>query len=176
MKRIVAWTLALLLAVPGALAAALPPMVGMEANDFEIDLIDGEPFKLSDQRGKVVLINIWATWCGPCVAEMPEIDQLAEDYADDLVVIGINCGEPEETVVDFVEENGYGYLFAADTDYRVSSQLNYTNSIPYTIVVDPEGVISALHRGGGYGMYEVLEEYVLDAMGDSSASGVEILA
>ena len=102
----------------------------MEANDFEIDLIDGEPFKLSDQRGKVVLINIWATWCGPCVAEMPEIDQLAEDYADDLVVIGINCGEPEETVVDFVEENGYGYLFAADTDYRVSSQLNYTNSIP----------------------------------------------
>ena len=92
---------------------------------------------------------------------------------DDLVVIGINCGETEQTVADFVEENGYGYLFAADPDYEICSQLNFTNAIPYTIVVDREGVVSALHRGGGYGVYEVLEGYVLDAMGDE---GVQILA
>lgn len=173
MKKIGILVLALLFALPSAFAISLPPMIGMEANDFEIELIDGEAFKLSEQRGKVVLINIWATWCGPCVAEMPEIDQLAEDYEGDLVVIGINCGEAEQTVIDFVEENGYGYLFAADPDYEICSQLNYTNAIPYTIVVDREGVVSALHRGGGYGMYEVLEGYVLDAMGDE---GVQILA
>lgn len=173
MKKIGILVLALLFALPSAFAISLPPMIGMEASDFEIELIDGETFKLSEQRGKVVLINIWATWCGPCVAEMPEIDQLAEDYEDDLVVIGINCGETEQTVADFVEENGYDYLFAADPDYEICSQLNFTNAIPYTIVVDREGVVSALHRGGGYGVYEVLEGYVLDAMGDE---GVQILA
>ena len=108
--------LAVLLCLPMTALAEALPIEGGEAPDFELMLIDGETFRLSEQRGKVVLINIWATWCGPCVAEMPEIDQLASDYADELVVIGVNCGETEETVAEFVETNGFTYLFAADPD------------------------------------------------------------
>jgi thiol-disulfide isomerase/thioredoxin len=137
-------------------------MVGAEAPDFELTMLDGEIFRLSEQRGKVVLINIWATWCPPCVAEMPDIDRLAADYADELVVIGVNCGEPEQTIADFIAANGYTYNFAADRSYLVSGMLYPTMSIPYTIVVNADGVITQLHTGGGMGMYDVLKGYVED--------------
>ena len=167
-----------LLCIPSMALAVSIPMVGEEAPDFEVTLLDGEIFRLSEQRGKVVLINIWATWCGPCVAEMPDIDQLAKDYAEDLVVIGVNCGEAEQTIADYVAEKGYSYLFAADTDYYISGMLYPTNAIPYTIVVDAEGMITQLHRGGGAGMYEVLEGYVLEAMNavKTNEQGVQLLA
>jgi len=177
MKKVLAMLLVLLLLPSAALATALP-MVGEEAPDFELTLLSGETFRLSEQRGKVVLINIWATWCGPCTMEMPDIDQLAKDYAEELVVIGVNCGESEETVARFVEENGYSYLFAADPDYYISGMLYPTTAIPYTIVVDAEGVITQLHRGGGLGMYEVLEGYVQDALNavKTTESGIQIFA
>lgn len=177
MKKLLAVLLVLMCMPVTAMAIVLPVMEGVEAPDFEVELINGEMFKLSDQRGKVVLINIWATWCGPCVSEMPDIDRLAKDYADDLVVIGVNCGEPEQTIIDFVEKNGYSYLFAADTDYMISGMLYPTNSIPYTIVVDPNGVVSTLHHGGGAGMYDVLKGYVDEAMRSVKiVGGYEILA
>lgn len=138
--------------------------MGGEAPDFEVSLTNGESFRLSDCRGKVVLINIWATWCGPCVAEMPDLQQLAQDYAGKAIIVGVNCGEPEETVREFVEQNGYTYPIALDPDYLVSGMLYPTMSIPYTIVVDANGVITQLHLGGGDGMYSVYEQYVLDAM------------
>lgn len=167
----------ILLCLPTTCAANLPAALGMEAPDFELELITGEIFRLSDQRGKVVMINIWATWCPPCVAEMPDINRLAQDYADDLVVIGVNCGEDEDTIRQFVAENGYDYLFAADPDYTVSGRLYPTSAIPYTVIVDAQGIVVQMHRGGGEGMYEVLEDYVKKAMKSAkSINGIEILA
>jgi len=179
MKKLLILLLALL-CIPTMAFAVSPsiPMVGAEAPDFEITLLNGETFRLSEQRGKVVLINIWATWCGPCVSEMPDINQLAMDYADNLVVIGVNCGESEQTIADFVAQNGYSYLFAADTDYYISSVLYPTTGIPYTIVVDANGIITQLHLGGGAGMYEVLEGYVAEALNTikTTEQGVQIFA
>ena len=177
MKKWIALLLALLCLCPTALAKEIiVPVVGGEAPDFEIQTIDGETFTLSKQRGKAVLINIWATWCGPCVSEMPDLDRLAQDYADQLVVIGVNCGETEKEIIDFVDQNGYGFLFAADPEYEVSGLLYPTDMIPYTIVVDPYGVISVLHHGGGMNMYEVYEGYVQQALEAKSPTGVELLA
>lgn len=174
MKKILAIVLMLVCLSASASAASLI-MPGVEAPDFEAQMISGETFKLSEQRGKVVLLNIWATWCGPCVAEMPDIDRLAKDYADDLVVIGVNSGEPLEAVKAFIEKNGYTYPIALDTDYRISGELYPTMAIPYTVVINPLGVITQVHRGGGQGMYEVFEGYVQDAL-ESVAPAVEILA
>lgn len=178
MKKILAMILVLLLALPAAASAISLPMVGAEAPDFELTMLDGEIFRLSEQRGKVVLINIWATWCPPCVAEMPDIDRLASDYADELVVIGVNCGESEQTIADFVAANGYSYHFAADPSYMVSGMLYPTMSIPYTIVVNADGVITQLHTGGGMGMYDVLKGYVEDALSSVKVTdqGVQIFA
>ena len=100
-KKWVALLIAMLCLAQTALASEIVvPVVGGEAPDFEIQTIDGETFTLSKQRGRVVLINIWATWCGPCVSEMPDLNRLAQDYEDQLVVIGINCGETEQEVID----------------------------------------------------------------------------
>ena len=177
MKKWIALLIALVCLSQTALASEIVvPVVGGEAPDFEIQTIDGETFTLSKQHGKVVLINIWATWCGPCVGEMPDLDRLAQDYEDQLVVIGVNCGESEQKVIDFVEQNGYSYLFAADPEVRVSGLLYPTDTIPYTIVVDPYGVITVLHHGGGMNMYEVFEGYVKQALEAESLTGVELLA
>lgn len=176
MKKLLAMLL-VLLCLPVAMASE-PLYVGAEAPDFEIELMNGEHFRLSEQRGKVVLINIWASWCSPCVAEMPDIDQLARDYAGELTVIGVNCGEDAQTVADFVAENGYSYSFAADPDYYITGELYPSYSIPYSIVINADGVITMLHTGGGADMYEVLEGYVLDAMHPikKTDQGVELLA
>lgn len=177
MKKILS-VLLLLLFLPTMASAASVPAIGAEAPDFEIELINGEMFRLSEQRGKVVLINIWASWCNPCVAEMPDIDRLSKVYADQLVVIGVNCGEDRQMVESFVAANGYSYLFAADPEYYISGMLYPSNGIPYTIVVDTNGVITQLHTGGGYGMYEVLEGYVLQALRPikTTDKGIQLLA
>lgn len=177
MKKFLA-ILFLMFCVPAMALASGLPAVGVEAPDFEVELLNGERFRLSEQRGKVVLINIWASWCGPCVAEMPDIDQLAKNYADELVVIGVNCGEDKQTVIDFVRKNGYSYNFAADSDYYISGMLYPSRGIPYTIVVNAEGVITQLHTGGGAGMYEVLESYVKEALNPikTTEQGIQLLA
>lgn len=177
MKKLLAILLVMLCLSAPAMAST-PPTVGAQAPDFEIELLNGERFRLSEQRGKIVLINIWASWCSPCVAEMPDIDQLARNYAEKLTVIGINCGEDTQTVTDFVAENGYTYSFAADPDYHITGELYPSYSIPYTIVVNADGVITQLHTGGGTDMYEVLEGYVLDAMHPikKTDQGIELLA
>ena len=128
------------------------------APDFTTTLTNGDTFTLSEQRGKVVVVNFWATWCGPCVGEMPAFEQLQSDYGDKIVVIGVNCGESETKIKTFAERHGYTYLMAADEDYAVSS-LYPTEGIPYTVVVDQEGNIVCEQLGAGeaeamYAMYK----------------------
>ena len=147
----------------------LPDTTGekVEANnpapDFSIELLSGETVSLSDFLGKVVFINFWATWCGPCVEEMPDIQQLAETYPDDVVVIAINCSERKDKVEDFIY--GRGYTFHVGLDDGVVQSLYPTRGIPYTVIVDANGNISQTHLGGGAGMFPKFEEYVKAAMG-----------
>lgn len=129
------------------------------ATDFEVTLVTGETVKLSDYRGKKVLLNFWATWCGPCVQEMPAFQKLSEDYPDDIVILAVNCGDSESDVKDFVNENGYTFNIAIDESLEVSS-LYPTSSIPLTLIIDEEGYVIY----GSYGasdadtMYELYKE------------------
>lgn len=129
------------------------------ATDFEVTLISGETVKLSDFQGKKVLLNFWATWCGPCVQEMPAFQRLYEEYPDDFVILAVNCGDSEADVRDFAEENDYTFNIAIDEDLAASS-LYPTYSIPLTLIVDEEGYIVY----GSYGasdadtMYEHYKE------------------
>lgn len=116
------------------------------ATDFEVTLVSGDTVKLSDFRGKKVLLNFWATWCGPCVQEMPAFQQLTEEYPDDFVMLAVNCGDTAQDVESFVEENGYTFNIALDETMEVSS-LYPTSSIPLTIIVDEEGYITYASYG-----------------------------
>lgn len=140
---------------------AIPAEVGAEAPDFEIKMTDGEIFRLSDHRGKVVFLNIWATWCGPCVSEMPDIEKLANAYPEELVVIGVSCDDDAYDVVKFIQANGYTYNIAVDKTMEVSGMLYPSYAIPNSIFIDPNGVVTSIEAGAA--SYEVLEGRFLEA-------------
>ena len=169
MKTLLALVLTLALLTSAALATQLSPVAeGQEASDFEVTLTDGTTFKLSDQRGKAVLVNLWATWCPPCVAEMPDLQKLSEDYAEELVVLGINVGDTAEDAAAFMEENGYTYPMYVDADYTLALSMFPSPYIPFTVVIDPNGIVTTLHSGGGEDMYNVFKGYV-----DAALEGAE---
>ena len=97
---------------------------GDSAMDFSAQTNAGDTFTLSEQAGNVVLINFWATWCGPCVEEMPALQDLYEEYgdSDNVRIILINAGESSQTVHRFLSQNGYTMPCIYDTDNTVNDQ------------------------------------------------------
>ncbi|MCD8171370.1 MAG: TlpA family protein disulfide reductase [Clostridiales bacterium] len=124
----------------------VPLKAGNKAPDFTAELIDGSSISLSDLKGKPVIINFWATWCGPCVREMPAFERLKEDFGDEIGIIAVNCGDDADTVKDFVDEYGYTFPVVLDGDYEVT-MLYPSNSIPYTVVLDANGKITHVSTG-----------------------------
>ena len=114
--------------------------------DFTGTLLGGGEFTLSDHEGTVILLNFWATWCGPCVGEMPAFDRLMETYGDDLTLVAVDLQEDEQTVAAFMEENGYGFPVVLDQDGSIGS-LYPTQGIPYTVIIAPDGTISDTSLG-----------------------------
>lgn len=123
-----------------------PVSVGEEYRDFTAELADGGSFTLSEQEGKVILLNFWATWCGPCVGEMPAFPRLIGDYGDQLSLIAVNCMEDADTVRAFLDQNGYTFPVALDEEGTVSA-LYPTDGIPYTVVIGQNGRIAAIQLG-----------------------------
>ncbi len=137
--------------------------VGDIAPDFTVTLTNGELFDLSDHDDKVVLINFWATWCSPCVGEMPELEELANEGLDKFELVCINCGEDQKTVDKFVSKNGFDFNIAYDTDYTVEYYYP-TDYIPYTVVIK-NGIVRDIYVGAprdAYGTYKSSVETLLN--------------
>ncbi|WP_290967806.1 TlpA disulfide reductase family protein [Gracilimonas sp.] len=111
------------------------------ATDFEVTLLSGETFRLSDQKGKVVLMNIWATWCPPCREETPELEELYRKYKNEgYVTLGVSIDEQGESVVrPFMEEFDVTYPMYIDTDGTVMDKYGPTMGIPTTYIIGRKG-------------------------------------
>ncbi|WP_026907533.1 TlpA family protein disulfide reductase [Paucisalibacillus globulus] len=123
---------------------------GDQAPDFELPLLDGEMVKLSDLKGEKVLINFWASWCGPCKKEMPELEQLYKEYGDEINIIAINATDSErneQVVRDFIDENGYTFPIALDADMSVTDQMYRVATIPTSYFIDTEGKVQTRYLG-----------------------------
>ena len=133
-----------------------PVAAGDDYRDFTATLTDGSTFTLSDHEGSVILLNFWATWCGPCVGEMPAFPRLVEKYGDDLTLIAVDLGEDAETVENFLERNEYEFPVALDLKGDIGS-LYPTDGIPYTVLIGRDGKIASVHLGADKAdiMYEV---------------------
>jgi len=116
------------------------------AIDFELLDLYGESVALSDFQGKAVMINFWATWCPPCRAEMPLIQEFADRHETELVVLAINAGEEEPTVQQFVNEFRYEMLFLLDQTNSVATMYR-VRGFPTSLFIDPDGVLQATHIG-----------------------------
>lgn len=144
--------LCLTLAACGGEDAAGPISQGDRYRDFTAPLADGGSFTLSDQEGKVILLNFWATWCGPCVGEMPAFPRLLETYGEQLCLVAVNCGESEKDVTAFLEKNGYTFPVVLDPEGDVSS-LYPSDGIPYTLIIAPDGAVARIELGAGDAEY-----------------------
>ncbi len=121
---------------------------GAIAPDFELpDVKTGEPVKLSALRGRPVWINFWATWCPPCKAEMPLIQEKYAKYRDrGLVVVGIDMREDPAEVRAFTSANSFEWTFVVDSDGQVTNRY-FMAGIPMHVFIDADGVIQALYVG-----------------------------
>lgn len=121
--------------------------VGRAAPDFVLASITGGEERLSAYRGKWVLLNFWASWCGPCRQETPDLQRLQERRADKLVVLGVNQQETRNTAADFAEEYDLTYPIVLDLSGQVSIAYRVGRGLPVSMLVDPSGVIRELHIG-----------------------------
>lgn len=120
-----------------------------KAPDFTVNLVDGEPFTLSEQRGKVVLINIWATWCAPCHTETPHFVDLYEEYGEEgLLILGVSLDERGmSTVKPFMERYGVQYPIVIDKNDKVMDKYGPTMAIPTSYIIGKEGHIRYFATG-----------------------------
>lgn len=122
--------------------------VGKEAINFTLENLDGEEVSLEDYRGKIVLLNFWATWCGFCDKEMPDLQKL-QDENEDLVVLAIDVMEDRKTVENYIEEGGYDFEVLLDVKGEVAAEY-FISAFPTSYFVDKEGVF----LGGIQGMLQ----------------------
>ena len=133
----------LLAGCSGSRSACLPGFValGRQAPDFAVQDRDGQVHRLSDFRGKVVLINFWATWCPPCIEEMPSMESLRKEIDETrLKIMALSVDDSWEPIDTFVEKSSYGFGIYADFQEKVA-KLYGTHMIPETYIVDKQGVI-----------------------------------
>lgn len=118
------------------------------AIDFMLSTLDGKKFKLSEQKGKVVVLDFWATWCGPCVAELPHLVKLQEKYSNNPSVVfqGIDTDETPQVIKDFMKKNGYSFNVLTAVGTTVSKDYGVT-AIPTMFIIDKQGRIQFKHIG-----------------------------
>jgi cytochrome c biogenesis protein CcmG, thiol:disulfide interchange protein DsbE len=123
------------------------PQANHPAPDFGLSSLDGSTVRLSDLKGQVALINVWATWCPPCRAEMPTIQAAYEQYADQgFTVLAVNLREDPRAVAAFMRQYGLTFPALLDLDGKVSVDYRAT-VLPSSFFVDRRGVIRAVYRG-----------------------------
>jgi peroxiredoxin len=120
--------------------------VGSSAPDFELVNLENERVKLSELRGKIVVLNFWATWCEPCKVEMPYFEQLHQIKFEGLEILGINFDEPQPQVQEFVDEFNLHFPILLDPGGEVQN-LYRVRGYPTTMIVDKDGVIRYHHIG-----------------------------
>ena len=152
-----------------------PPLAsGLADADFE--LLDGAKFKVSDKKGKVLLLNIWGTWCGPCREEMPHFVELQNKYRDQgLEIIGLNIGDGSGTpesipeIKAFVERMKLNYTIARSPNEATIQfyQITKQQVVPQTLLVDREGHLRGVFVGGGRQVIDSMKSTLDKTMAES---------
>jgi peroxiredoxin len=138
---------ALALSAMAAGSLASSGLTGQPAPDFALKSSTGENLRLSEYRGDVVMINFWATWCGPCRQEMPLLDDLYNRYERvGFNLLGVNIDDDSGRAMDMIRELGVNFPVLFDARKEVS-KLYEVGSMPVTVIVDREGTVRYVHQG-----------------------------
>jgi peroxiredoxin len=155
MRRILC---SLLLAL--ATAASATVTVRAPAPDFTLRGADGRNLRLLEQRGQVVLVNFWASWCGPCKQEMPQLNRLYDKYRSaGFVMLGVNIDDDTRLGTATAARWGVRFPVLLDADKSVS-RLYDLGSMPATVLIDRDGRVRYLHRGYREGVEDIYEAQI----------------
>lgn len=117
------------------------PRAGEPAPDFTMTTFDGEPIRLSDWQGQIVIVNFWASWCAPCRAEAPDLQAIHEDYREQgVVVVGVNWLDTERNARAFMQEFGLTYWNAPDVGDIVGNRYNIQGA-PENFIIGRDGIV-----------------------------------
>ena len=149
----------------GQQEAAPDSMLGKKVAEFQLAALDGSTFKLSEHAGRVVVLDFWATWCGPCVASLPEyLEAMGEFAATDAVFFGVNSTETPEVVRAFRDRKGLvGFNSLFDFDQSLMNSMG-VSGIPHTVVIGPSGEVAHVHVGYTVGAAKELARIVRDLL------------
>ncbi|PYT90269.1 MAG: hypothetical protein DMG41_05865 [Acidobacteria bacterium] len=145
----VAWLLGCVLAAP---VFAQQPTIRLVRNpdpapDFKLDTLEGKPVSLAEYKSKVTLLNFWATWCGPCRAEIPDLVELQNKYRDQLQIIGLVVDDDDpQAIKKFVEQFGINYPVAIATD-ELRMEYGGIPALPTSFLLDAQGRVVQKHEG-----------------------------
>jgi len=128
-------------------AQQLKPWTGGATPALELAALDGKPQRLEDYRGRVVLVNFWATWCAPCLEEMPSLERLRGSLDPQrFMVLAVNVGEGAPAASAFAQKMQLGFNFVLDRDMKASKAWG-ARVLPATFVVDPAGKVRYSYYG-----------------------------
>ncbi|MBK6469972.1 MAG: TlpA family protein disulfide reductase [Betaproteobacteria bacterium] len=153
------------LALAAALLAPVPPAQAViaaqsAAPDFTLKTAAGGNLRLQEQRGQVVLLNFWATWCGPCKQEMPHLNRLYGKYqASGFTLLGVNVDDDPSQAVAAAARLGLKFPVLLDADKSVIKRYDM-GSMPATVLIDRDGRVRYLHRGYREGMEDAYEKQI----------------
>lgn len=152
---------AALLAFCAGVAAAVPTGT---APDFTLRTMDGPNLRLQEQRGRVVMVNFWATWCGPCRQEMPELNKLYEKYrSSGFVLLGVNVDDDTRNAASVATKLGVKFPVLLDTDKAVSKRYDLA-TMPSTVLIDRDGKVRYVHRGYRDGFEDLYEKQIRELL------------
>lgn len=121
--------------------------IGAPLGNFTLTDLTGKSAHLSDYAGKAVLINAWATWCPPCKAEMPTLNQYYQAHRNQgFVILAVNAGDSQNTTEDFVSQNGLSFPVLLDPGARVLDAMGI-NDFPTSVLIGRDGVVKTVHLG-----------------------------
>ena len=145
-------------------AGAALPAAGTRAPDFALNSNSGRNLRLSELRGEVVLINFWATWCGPCRQEMPQLGRLYAQYrAAGFTLLGINIDDNRANAEAMVKKLGVHFPTLFDSDKRVA-RLYDVDAMPATLLIDRDGRVRYVHRGYRDGYERQYQEQIRELL------------
>ena len=125
-----------------------PVVAASPAPDFTTKDLAGNTVRLSDYRGQPVVLNAWATWCGPCRLEMPDLEKFYQEYREQgVVVLAVNMGESKDTVATFIKDNKYTFPVLLDETTAAVGRPYRISGIPATFFIDRQGKIASIQVG-----------------------------
>jgi thiol-disulfide isomerase/thioredoxin len=136
------------------------PLVGSPAPEFDLPAQSGgKRASLAAAKGKVLLVDFWATWCGPCRASFPKYQELAQKLGDDVMIVGLSEDDEADDIASFAKDTGASFTLAWDRDKRVAGAYK-PSSMPTSFIVDKSGLVRFVHTGFRDGDESVIEQQI----------------